>query len=380
MDLNISFSMVFVMLKKCCLVCLWFVLSGNLLAQGNELELKAVSRPVLSSIDGNQALIEITDDLQWQHLLNINSSDLDELRALRSGNAIEKKLERKTFDNAIELRNARDILVKERLAEILDPRQMSLLRVSVIRKLYPSPIAVFKPKARLLIELGLTQVQFDAIVSSAGPGMSRIRSQVDDLASDFLNAVATRMSTEKATRLWHLFGREFKSQINCEVLWDQIQVLPNTDSKTQLMHATFQILDEELKLNQMQLAEILQLQNREFANFLRDSEAAVSADLDRILTKSQRTAIVQGLQRDKLIADFNVLLNHNVIKHVGLEKDEVESMIDSVNDYAKKIKDFKCVKQLELLESETSHLPKELRERLAELVEGVWIKKFATDP
>lgn len=368
------------MIKKLVFATLSFLLSGALLAQESRLIPGLhlgwpFNKSVLSSIYGASALEEITASEQWQKELNINSRDLEELRKLKSGKSIDQALEKKgPFKNEVDSRIARDLIVRDMMSEILDPKQMSLRRVMVLRQLYPLPMYVLMPQARLLIELGLTQSQLEDITVSADSPAKKIKSSQQEFALDSLESIAKRIPAEKTKRLLSLFIKESISSADSDVLWKQIQVLAGTDSQSQLHDIGFLSLDDPAKLSKEQRAEIFSLANKEFPTLFsgQDRSKAISADLDRILTQSQRTAIIRRKQLDMLISDFSVVLDPKVIQFVGLEKDEVDSLAPDVKEYAKKIKDSKWKKQRELLKSETSHLPQDLQDRLAELVEGVW--------
>ena len=70
--------------------------------------------------------------------------------------------------------------------------------------------------------------------------------------------------------------------------------------------------------------------------------------------------------------DLRVLLSPEVIKYIATDKGELVFMLGAVKESGKKIQGFRLDKQLELLKSETSFMPQDFQNRLAELVEGVW--------
>jgi len=95
-------------------------------------------------------------------------------------------------------------------------------------------------------------------------------------------------------------------------------------------------------------------------------------NFEAIFGGSLRSAILQGLQRHAVIADMNVLLTQEVREYVGLEKEEVDSMVITVKESSRQIWDFRIKAELDLLLSETSQIPKDFQGKLAELIEGVW--------
>ena len=354
---------------------LWILFSRDLVAQEQGFSFPALNPSVLSSIDGSIALSKITQVERWQKLLSINPETLRELQSLRSGEEIENAIERLGRPASLsELRKMREKLVKARLAEILDTRQRSLMRVLVLREHYGSPVSLFRRDARLLIELGMTEEQFSMMVDDASLKIREVRAEVIEMVMDSLESIAANLAEDKANRLWDLFGRDFLSPPRSEFQWNQIQCLPSSGPWNQLMGATTVVLGDDLKLSRSQIADLIPLGDKEFVNRLnnRINENEISDQLDQILSKSQRSAIVQELQRGALVSDMKVLLTPEVGKHVGLEKEEEELIVKAVNEATERIRDFRITAEMELLRRSTSIMPKDYQEQLAELTEGVW--------
>jgi hypothetical protein len=355
-------------------LCWLIALSGELSAQDNDaLALSFLAVPsTVSSFEGSRAVIEITDVERWQKLLDINSNDLEELRMLRSGKQIDEKIKKIGVpEKRIELEQLRELLVKQRLTEILDPRQLALRRVLVLREKYSSPIALFDKGANLLLELGMSQEQFDELRIPAYSKNREIRSMVNDLVMETLNEITQKISADTSNRMWALFGRDFRSLPRSEFPWHQIQVLPKTDPKRQLMFASMLVLDDDLKLTHPQLVDIFSLQEGELLSAVNRS-SQISAELDRILSKLQRSAIVQGMQRNMLVEDMTVLISQEVITYLKLEKDEVKSIEEIVRPATKRIREFRIEKQLGLLRNLVSRMPNDFQKKLTLAVEGVW--------
>lgn len=352
----------------------WIALTEGLAAQEFEIGKQVLlNRSILSSIDGSTALSEITELVKWHKLLNLDSGVLEELRSLKSGKEIDEIIKKRGKpENRIALRIMRDKLIKERLEEILDPHQRSLIRIHVLKDHYFSPANIMRRDASLLIELGMSEEEFATIVENTSPKIKGVLDEVKHLVKDSLDSITSTLSEDKANKIWDLFGRDFMSLPRSGLSWDQIQVLPQTGPKNQLMFASTLVLDDDLKLSQSQTIDIVRIQNREIVNFVGDRSAEISNDLERILSKSQRSAIVLGLQRNMLVSDMRVLSSREVIKFVGLEKEEVVVVREMANDAARRVQDFRFEKEMELLKRETRHMPNDFQKKLAELVEGVW--------
>ena len=359
----------------CICLNLWILLTGSLAAQEKEYSFPDLNPSILSSVDGSIALSQVCQVKRWHKLLNINLETLKELESLRSGKEIENAIERLGKPASFnELRKMREKLVRERLAEILDPRQLSLRRVLVLRDVYGSPESLFRKDAKLLIELGMTEEQFSMIVDDVSPQFRDIGVKVNELVVTSLDSIAAMLAEDKANRLWNLFGKDFLSQPRSEFQWKEIQVLPNSEPWNQLMEAVTVVLDNDLKLSQSQLAELIPLRDREFINRLnnRSKENDVSDHLDRILSKAQRSAIVQRLQRGALVSNMKVLLAPEVGKYVRLEKEDADLIAEVVDEATQRIRDFRITAEMDLLRRSTRHMPKHYQEQLEELLEGVW--------
>jgi hypothetical protein len=326
---------------------------------------------VLSSFEGSRALIDITENEKWHKLLDINPSDLEKLRELRSGKEIDELIRKVGPKNELELKKLKERLVSERLSGILDPRQLDLRRVSILRERYSSPIGLFNRSASLLLELGMSQKQFDELRVQAFSKNKEIRTAVDNQIMDCLKSISQGFSKDRSSRLWAMFGRDFGSLPRSDFSWDQIQALPGTGPKMQLSFANMLVLDEDLKLSHPQQVEIASLEDKELLSPV-DNAAKISSELNRILSKSQRAAIVQGLQRSLLVEDMKVLLSNEVVNYLGLDRDEAKSMSEIVEPAAKRIRKFRLEKQTILLGELITVMPKDYQNRLMIVVEGVW--------
>ncbi len=297
--------------------------------------------------------------------------DLEKLRDLRSGKEIDELIRKAGPKDERELKKLKERLVSEKLSEILDPRQLDLRRVHILREKYSSPIALFNRNASLLLELGMSQKQFDELRIPAFSKNKEIRTAVDNQIMDCLHSIAQELSEDSSSRLWAMFGRDFGSLPRSEFSWDQIQVLPRTGPKMQLSFANMLVLDEDLKLSHPQQVEIASLEDKELLSPV-DNAAKISSELDRILSKAQRAAIVQGLQRSRLVEDMKVLLSNEVVNYLGLDGGQAKSMSEIVEPAAKRIREFRLEKQTSLLRELITVMPKDYQNRLMIVVEGVW--------
>lgn len=357
---------------KMCVFCCLFLSFSELTAQDSAPDLSSFAFPsVLSSFEGSRALIDITENEKWHKLLDINPSDLEKLRELRSGKEIDELIRKVGPKNELELKKLKERLVSERLSGILDPRQLDLRRVSILRERYSSPIGLFNRSASLLLELGMSQKQFDELRVQAFSKNKEIRTAVDNQIMDCLKSISQGFSKDRSSRLWAMFGRDFGSLPRSDFSWDQIQALPGTGPKMQLSFANMLVLDEDLKLSHPQQVEIASLEDKELLSPV-DNAAKISSELNRILSKSQRAAIVQGLQRSLLVEDMKVLLSNEVVNYLGLDRDEAKSMSEIVEPAAKRIRKFRLEKQTILLGELITVMPKDYQNRLMIVVEGVW--------
>ncbi|MCY2982851.1 MAG: hypothetical protein NTY15_04350 [Planctomycetota bacterium] len=355
------------------LVCSIIIPYQGLFAQDIETDILELSAgpSILSSISGSRAVKELTEVDRWQKLLDLKPEDMDELRGLNSGIEIDEKIKKLGANKSPkELKVLREQLIQLRLSEILDPNQQSLLRVNVLKNNYSSPLTLFQGGATLLIELGMSREQWTELKTSAFSKNDKILEMRDDMVIGVLENMSKDVSLDKSSRLWKLFGKDFRSPPRSEFDWQQIQVFHSADPKTQLMFATMLRLDDDLKISNSQMAEISKLEKRELLQVNRSSE--ISAELDRILSKPQRSAIVQGLQRYLLVSDVKILLSPELIKHVGFEKNEVDAVKESIIEAAKSISEFRIKKEMEVLLSELSVMPRDFQEKLKQLVRGVW--------
>jgi len=339
-------------------------------------EIKSFKRSVLSAIYGSRALNEIIDIPKWQSLLNINATDLESLRTLRLGDEIDLEL-RKHLDakgpHALQdIGRLREKLIRERMVEILDPNQVTLRRVHFLREKYSWPTSVFNRNSTLLIELGMSQNQFSTAGISAAMQKKQLMSQILDLLKQSLDSVAKQLSEEKSKRLWSLFGTDFQSRPRSDLPWSEIQVLQYTDPREQMLDSVIIALDEDLALSQDQRRLLILLDEKERANFGRDRSVEISAELDKILSAAQRSAIVQDMQRGKLFADMNVVLERGVITYVGINEAELNVIRPLISEAVKTIRDRRIRLEMDVVMAESKKMPNEFQEKLSELLDGVW--------
>jgi hypothetical protein len=271
-----------------------------------------------------------------------------------------------------ELDELRERLISEGMAEILDPEQLSLRRIHFLRERFNAPASIFNSSATLLLELGMPEEQFRSMQASVLSKNTDIRTRMNTMVTNSLVSVAASLSEAQASRLWQLFGRDLNSLPRSEFRWQEIQVLPNTSAKDQLRMSRIIILPDDLKLSSSQVLKINELENVELTKLAQDRSSEVSAELDRLLSKEQRSAIVQGMQRNLLLGELTVVLSPEVVKHIGIEGGRLEVIQSIVTEDAKMVRSYQLEKQMELLRSEISVMPMDFQVKLMKLLEGVW--------
>jgi hypothetical protein len=169
-----------------------------------------------------------------------------------------------------------------------------------------------------------------------------------------------------------LVGTAFNSNPRSEASWQQIQILQESGPKEQLFEARYVALDEDLKLSRPQIQELSRLVSAEQKNFVRDRTSEISADLDRVLSKEQRASIVVAIQRERLKEDFGIVTSPEVLRYLGINKEELEILQSIVLEASKEIKKFRIDKEMELVKQELSVMPQEFQDKLMELIGDVW--------
>jgi hypothetical protein len=200
----------------------------------------------------------------------------------------------------------------------------------------------------------------------------QLMSQILDLLKQSLDSVAKQLSEEKSKRLWSLFGTDFQSRPRSDLPWSEIQVLQYTDPREQMLDSVIIALDEDLALSQDQRRLLILLDEKERANFGRDRSVEISAELDKILSAAQRSAIVQDMQRGKLLADMNVVLERGVITYVGINEAELNVIRPLISEAVKTIRDRRIRLEMDVVMAESKKMPNEFQEKLSELLDGVW--------
>ena len=364
------------------LMCLFLCMELNnfskLISQDSVIRVnqEIVAGATLSSIFGREALREIAGFERWQILLNINPSDLEALKSLNHGNEVENRLREiaktKGFADSIERDRLRERLFREKLTDILDPNQLSLRRIHYLRESMGSPIRLFYPDSTLLLELGMSQEQFNQVRITAIQKGAEIKKKWNDLVEESLRTVKAKLAQDKALRLSRLVGTAFNSNPRSEASWQQIQILQESGPKEQLFEARYVALDEDLKLSRPQIQELSRLVSAEQKNFVRDRTSEISADLDRVLSKEQRASIVVAIQRERLKEDFGIVTSPEVLRYLGINKEELEILQSIVLEASKEIKKFRIDKEMELVKQELSVIPQEFQDKLMELIGNVW--------
>ncbi len=149
-------------------------------------------------------------------------------------------------------------------------------------------------------------------------------------------------------------------------------MLQYTDPREQMLDSVIIALDEDLALSQDQRRLLILLDEKERANFGRDRSVEISAELDKILSAAQRSAIVQDMQRGKLLADMNVVLERGVITYVGINEAELNVIRPLISEAVKTIRDRRIRLEMDVVMAESKKMPNEFQEKLSELLDGVW--------
>jgi hypothetical protein len=332
------------------------------------------AQSVLSSIRGSLAVSEIISSERWQEQLNVSRTDVAELRMISS--EVTAKLNasfriEKFADFAV--RDAfREKLFEERLSEILDPNQLSLRRVLVLKDKLWSPCGLFDPDSTLLLELGMSIPEYNSIGEKIDIERQRIRESWNELIEASLDSVVSKLSKEKGVRLRWLFGTNFKSPPKSDSDWRQIQVLKCTSPKRLLSYALMLPIHADLKLSQDQRKEILDLRDVELRNLSRDRTDEISDALCKVLSDAQRASIIVAVQRNHLEGDFEVVLSSEVVRHVGISEEEIEKLRPIVVESSKDIKKFLIEKEMALVKQKIRVMPQDFQDKLLELIGDVW--------
>jgi hypothetical protein len=194
-------------------LCFFVIVYAN--ANAQPIELRNLPNPrfvgihrTIASISGSHALSEIIDVARWRKLLNVNAEDLEELKVLRQGKRIEEEIRMisrsKKIENFLDLEELRERLIGERMAEILDPNQLSIRRIQFLKEKFHLPISVFEDDSTLLLELGMSNEEFAGVQARVFPKGKEIRFSLNELRIESLSQIAGKLTAEKAERLWRL--------------------------------------------------------------------------------------------------------------------------------------------------------------------------------
>jgi hypothetical protein len=70
--------------------------------------------------------------------------------------------------------------------------------------------------------------------------------------------------------------------------------------------------------------------------------------------------------------DFGIVTSPEVLRYLGINKEELEILQSIVLEASKEIKKFRIDKEMELVKQELSVMPQEFQDKLMELIGDVW--------
>jgi hypothetical protein len=315
---------------------------------------------VLTIVNGIGALNELSLNRQRQLEVEITADQLNEIKK-----ATDNK---KLFSGTLSQKNG---IAKRELERILTSKQLDIVRKTSLRKRFVTPLHSIDRV--FLLEIGMTVVEIDAAKKFIDVGARDIFESIDRLRVSSIKGL-DELDPKQVDRLWEIFGSDLVVN-GKDSDWRDIAVLSESrDIGKQLALAPVMLLPPNLELSTEQRIKLGELQTRELTIEAKspklDRRGEISVQLDSILTKIQRYAIVQRMQQQVLRADLMVLIRPELTKDLGLDAIEVESVKAKLTEMNREISRIQLENQIALLEK--CAVPSAKWKTFLSLVDGVW--------
>ena len=262
-----------------------------------------------------------------------------------------------------------------RTGRILSIDQVGIVRKSVLKRRFLTPLHLFD--INFLSELGLTEDEIVSITKMVVPFGIELQKSLDLMRISALELITKELPLESADLFWQFFGRSLETKSE-DAEWETICVLVEASVEKQLNLAIGMQLPKELELTKEQRSEVRELENewrmKEIKGDLANRTVTVSKQLDRVLSKRQRYALVQRIQQQTLRSDLLVAIRPEVVKRLGIDPKIAGEFKAQLIVIDQDIKRSQLARQMEFFMKAIAILPATKRYTIIDLFDGVWTK------
>ena len=330
------------------------------------------SDPV-SSINGMKAFVELWRDKDLQKMIELTDAQLfavqtsfREIDRTEQRRALESRIGDYSGGNSKEA----NLASHDALRKVLTEEQFDRLRLTLVNRKFSSPLSIYSDW--FLGEVGLDKASVNDVSTAVRPRIQQVFAKVDDLR---LRCLEEALPPEEQRIAWEFFGEKLVISPR-DGNWETIAQLPEAGVKQQLFNGLLVVLPEELEITPMQRRQLddykMKVRIAQAKKQERPDLKDISAELDNILSKRQRFAIVQRLQLQELRADLLVIMRPEIVKHFNFSDSLKAQTIAELSASKKELESERKRLELEVAKQGLMDVPPPFRQKIVRLMEGVW--------
>ena len=255
------------------------------------------------------------------------------------------------------------------IAKTLTNAQIRQLRIEVVKDRFSTPVNLFE--AIFLNEIGVDNQDAGKVFFQCYTQKLGIIQKNDKLR---VEAIKNALPPDSQEAVWKLFGRELSID-DKGLEWDKISKLQEVSIDRQLSSAVYMHLPIGLGLTKEQhkqlgkLDEEFSLKRTKNVSFTNDE---MSLKLDSILSRPQRFAIVQSMQREIIRNDLLVVFRPEVVKYLNLSEEGISEARVELTEAQKRIAENQELEILQACKEVLKTLPLPIQREIIDLADGVW--------
>lgn len=329
---------------------------------------------ILSTAYGLRGLNWISNDPALRNKLSITEEQLTAIRNVLNDKKLFADVKPKTsdsipFDGKL-LEDQYDAIGKTHLRKILTIDQLDLLRLEAVKTRIVVPAALFEQS--FLKEFELESDQVSKILGSFSEKQREISRRLDKLR---IHAIKQALPSDALDVVWKFVGNEFSVVENGEDI-ELVSEFLRLSPAFQALRAphTF-IPNGKIEITPQQrerLRAIAKEVQRKQARRISIADEEISSELDAILSKSQRFALIQCLHLEYVRGDLLVVVNPGAARYYELSDESLAEVKAKLSESQKMIKEIEDAEVTKACSEILKEVPEPPQTKIRELIKGVW--------
>lgn len=341
---------------------------------------------IVSKATGHHGLISLLQSVKLQDEIELSPPQLEALKAAVNELGVKEEYSRVwriNRKNGVDAETcgklatkAADILAQKAMRKAqLHEEQIKRFRCFQIRDRCQFPSKLFVKE--VLRELELDQSAVEEVLSRVNPLIVEMHNLLDKQLRQALAEIFRSHDSEKAS-LMELVGSELldRSTLPDVKNIEQLEICKESQPFSQLLLYMYTVFPERQRLTDDQMQSLQSLQSKELVRRAKDpagnTTALLRKELGAILTPTQRVDVIRGLHERALRYDINWLTRPEVLSYLKMSDEKSDDMKTKVKQWKETMTAAKIKAERRILPEGINAMPKDLRDGVSRLVDGVW--------